>query len=93
MVMTMSGSEGRQQRAFGSRGRDGSGSRSRDDVIVLESYRRRLEELRQDAALDTAWNEFLAAAEEAWSWRDPETLRVIEDCLRRLKTPVLRDWR
>jgi len=61
-------------------------------MVVLESYRKRLEELRQDAALDAAWNEFLAAAEEAWSWRDLETVRVLETCLARVKTPVLGDW-
>jgi len=90
---TMFSSDRGPQRAVPPPPRDRGGPRFGGEVITLESYRRRLEELRQDAGLDAAWNELLAAAEEAWSWRDPETLRALEACLTRLRAPVLRDWR
>ena len=61
-------------------------------LIDLEPYRRRLSELQRDAGLNAIWDELLAGAKEAWSWRDPESLLALEGCIERLRKSVFEDW-
>ena len=48
--------------------------RSRGRVIDLASYRVRLDMRDNDSILNALWNELTRLAQEAWTWRDPETL-------------------
>jgi hypothetical protein len=45
-----------------------------------------------DARLNQAWDDLLAATDRAWNWRDPESLKALEGCLRRIGSAVDDDW-
>ena len=62
-------------------------------VIPLSPYRRRAIELRVDEALNSEWNRMCRLAEEAWCWRDPESLAALGACVAGLGMQVLADWK
>jgi len=39
-----------------------------------------------------AWDEMSKLAMDAWSWRDPDSLARLEECIERLWPEVERDW-
>lgn len=41
---------------------------------------------------NAAWDEMLRVAIQAWSWRDPESLEVLEEALAGVSGEVERDW-
>ena len=41
---------------------------------------------------NTEWDVLLTRAVQAWCWRDPDSIRVVEQCLARLKIAVDADW-
>ena len=63
-----------------------------DKVVALEPYRRRLAETGIDADLNAEWDRLRTLAEEAWTWRDPESLAALGTCVARLGLRSLEDW-
>ena len=45
-----------------------------------------------DARRNEGWDELLRLVNQAWSWRDPETLRELDACLLHLGIAVETDW-
>lgn len=45
-----------------------------------------------DAPHNQSWEELLRLVDQAWTWRDPETLSEIEACVLRLAIVVEADW-
>jgi hypothetical protein len=45
-----------------------------------------------DSRLDAQWDQLLELTNQAWSWRDPESLDEMEQLLVRLCERVLREW-
>ena len=66
--------------------------RSRGRVIDLASYRIRLDMRDNDSILNALWNELTRLAQEAWTWRDPETLEALEFHMAILKAHVHAEW-
>ncbi len=46
-----------------------------------------------EALRNAAWDELLRLAIQAWSWRDPDSLRVLEGALADVNAETARDWR
>jgi hypothetical protein len=61
-------------------------------VIALDSYRRRALESHGDAPLNLEWDRLARLAEEAWCWRDPESLAELGAVVARLGIRSLEDW-
>jgi hypothetical protein len=38
------------------------------------------------------WDLLITRTVQAWCWRDPGSVRAVEECLARLKASVERDW-
>ena len=66
--------------------------RSRGRVIDMASYRIRLDMRDNDSILNALWNELTRLAQEAWTWRDPETLEALEFHMAILKAHVHAEW-
>ena len=66
--------------------------RSRGRVIDLASYRVRLDMRDNDSILNALWNELTRLAQDAWTWRDPETLEALEFHMAILKAHVHAEW-
>ena len=65
----------------------------RAEVIDLESYRQRMMTGgAKDDLVNSEWNRLTRLAEEAWSWRDPESLAALGACVARLGLKSLEDW-
>jgi len=47
---------------------------------------------RNDVDTNAEWDVLLTRAVQAWCWRDPDSIRVVERCLVRLKASVEADW-
>ena len=45
-----------------------------------------------DLAFSPEWDEMSKLAMDAWSWRDPDSLARLEECIERLWPEVERDW-
>ena len=45
-----------------------------------------------DAPRDDAWDDLLAHADRAWTWRDPDSLSALAGCLLRLARDFLPEW-
>jgi hypothetical protein len=66
--------------------------------VVLPFHRpvsealRLLAATRSDELPNAAWDELVHAALRAWTWRDPETLRVLSETIERVSPWVDRDW-
>jgi hypothetical protein len=45
-----------------------------------------------DVELNAEWDLLLTRAIQAWCWRDPDSIRTVEECLVRIKPSVTRDW-
>jgi hypothetical protein len=45
-----------------------------------------------DLAFSPQWDEMSKLAMAAWSWRDPDSLARLEECIDRLWPEVARDW-
>ena len=67
--------------------------RRRVRVINLEAYRANLRVTRSDPSVDAIWDELTSLAQEAWVWRDPDSVAAVERVIATLKTLVLADWR
>ena len=52
----------------------------------------RLPDLSADAPRNAAWDDLLARADRAWTWRDPDSLSALAACLLRLAEDVVREW-
>jgi len=63
-----------------------------EKVIALEPYRRRLAETTADADRNAEWDRLQTLAEQAWTWRDPESLAALGTCVARLGLRSLEDW-
>ena len=50
-----------------------------------------MEETR-DAAIDREWDALVTAVDEAWTWRDPDSVATLAVCLVRLQARVRGDW-
>ena len=61
-------------------------------VIDMASYRIRLDMRDNDSILNALWNELTRLAQEAWTWRDPETLEALEFHMAILKAHVHAEW-
>ena len=46
-----------------------------------------------DLPLNAEWDRLARLAEDAWTWRDPETLAALGLCVARLGLRALEDWR
>jgi len=64
----------------------------RGEVIHLDTYRRRVSEPRADVTLNSEWDRLSRLAEEAWCWRDPESLAALGACVARLGLRSLAEW-
>ena len=47
---------------------------------------------QNDVDANAEWDVLLTRAVQAWCWRDPDSIRVVEQCLARLKVSVEADW-
>jgi hypothetical protein len=65
---------------------------ARCTVLTLDAHRHWLAAERRDAAVNAAWDGLLVLAREAWVWRDPECLAMLEIQLAALKSAALGDW-
>jgi hypothetical protein len=63
-----------------------------DKVVALEPYRRALAEAGVEADLNTEWDRLRKLADDAWTWRDPESLAELGSCVARLGLRSLKDW-
>jgi len=61
-------------------------------IIPLETFRRRLAESLPDADLNADWDRLRTLSEEAWTWRDPESLAALGSLVARLGLRSLQDW-
>jgi hypothetical protein len=52
----------------------------------------RLPDLSADAARNAAWDDLLACADWAWTFRDPDSLSAVGICLLQLARDVLPEW-
>ena len=65
----------------------------RAEVIPLEPYRRKVSPARpEDELLNAEWDVLARLAQEAWTWRDPESLAALGTCVARLGLRSLEDW-
>jgi hypothetical protein len=64
----------------------------RGEVIQLDAYRRRVTESQGDVILNVEWDRLAQLAEEAWCWRDPESLAALGACVARLGLRSLEEW-
>ena len=46
----------------------------------------------EDPSSSRDWDEISKLASDAWTWRDPESLARLEECVGRLRSEVERDW-
>jgi hypothetical protein len=67
--------------------------RKRAHVVNLDAYRAHLRVTRSDPPVDAIWDELTSLAQEAWVWRDPDSVEAVERLIATLKTHVLSDWR
>ena len=65
---------------------------SRGRVIDMASYRVRLDARDNDSILNALWNELTRFAQEAWTWRDPESIEALEFHMAILKAHVHAEW-
>ena len=45
-----------------------------------------------DQEVNSEWDTLIRLATQAWSWRDPESLDVLEGTVTRLRTWIGHDW-
>jgi hypothetical protein len=61
-------------------------------VFFLDAWRTSRADRDRDAALDHEWDALVAAADDAWTWRDPESIESLAVRLVRLQARVLEEW-
>ena len=64
----------------------------RGQVVDMAAYRRRLDMRDHDAIVNALWDELTRLAQEAWTWRDPETLETLQFHMAILRAHVHVDW-
>ena len=65
----------------------------RGQVIALELYRRWPTDSRSDdETVNSEWDRLARLAEDAWVWRDPDSLAALGLCVARLGLRALEDW-
>jgi hypothetical protein len=70
--------------------RSSADNRERKAVVLpLRSTDRSHDE---DPSFSRDWDEISKLASDAWTWRDPESLARLEECVGRLSSEVERDW-
>lgn len=67
--------------------------RRRTRVIDLNAYRVHQRVTRSDPAVHAIWDQMDSLAQEAWIWRDPDSIVALERVIAVLKDHVLTDWR
>jgi hypothetical protein len=65
-------------------GRTGSPSQEAQDATAAN--------VSVDHEVNTEWDLLIRLATQAWSWRDPESLDVLEHTVNRLRTWIGSDW-
>ena len=60
----------------------------RTNVISLTGYR----QARDDAQLNAEWDRLTRLVDEAWTWRDLEALRALDECIARLLLRLRKEW-
>ena len=60
-------------------------------VFLLDHYRNGGAP-SDDLPLNAEWDRLARLAEDAWTWRDPETLAALGLCVARLGLRALEDW-
>ena len=61
----------------------------RTNVVNLTGYRRS----QEDAELNAEWDRLTRLVDEAWTWRDLESLAALDDCIGRLRPRLRKEWR
>ena len=46
----------------------------------------------RDVLLNADWDRLMTLIADAWSWRDPDCVAAVEDCLAQLRRSVDHDW-
>jgi hypothetical protein len=66
----------------------------RAEVIPLDFYRTNFARggRPEDELLNAEWDTLARLAQEAWTWRDPESLAALGACVARLGLRSLEDW-
>jgi hypothetical protein len=49
-------------------------------------------DLSADAPRNAAWDDLLANVQQAWTWRDPDSLTALAVCLLRVARDVMPEW-
>ena len=62
-------------------------------VIDLDAYRRRTSCARGETFLNETWDALMDLAQEAWSWRDPESVEALGACVKMLAALTAADWK
>lgn len=60
-------------------------------VIDLRAYRE-VPEGMPDAAINALWDRLSTLVDDAWSWRDAESVAALEQCIAVLKRTVVEEW-
>ncbi len=61
---------------------------SRHAAAVLPFKRPRPDDLDRNAE----WDQLIQLVEDAWTWRDPDSLDALAESLRVLRAKVVREW-
>ena len=61
-------------------------------VIQLDAYRRQAVAQQGDTILNREWDRLARLAEQAWCWRDPESIAELGACVARLGLRSLEEW-
>jgi hypothetical protein len=70
----------------------GHGGDRRRDVLCPSGGRAAAARPRPDDFCNAEWDELLACGQDAWHWRDPESLARLSTLLVRLERRVAEDW-
>lgn len=65
---------------------------ARTNVVTLDRYRLTGVSL-EDVPLNAEWDRLVHLVEEAWTWRDPETIAALGACIAKLGRRSLEEWR
>jgi hypothetical protein len=60
----------------------------RTNVVSLNHYRH----ARDDAQLNADWDRLTRLVDEAWTWRDLETLAALDECIAGLLHRLRKEW-
>jgi hypothetical protein len=61
-------------------------------VVDLAAYRARVTRSRGEIPSNEVWDTLVELANQAWSWRDPESIAALEACVEVLAAEAATDW-